>query len=169
MTRALAFIVLAACVTTPERRPPPVRDAALAWIEASPDLDGVPVGEATTATVLVTFASWCSNCHDELAVLAGLRGAHPTVRILGVNYRAHEEYGGRGDARAVRDYVARHAPWMRVVPAGEQLFARLGRPPKIPTLFVYDRAGALVAIYDRRERAMPDGDELDELFRRLGG
>ena len=56
---------------------------------------------------------------------------------------------------------------MRVAPIDEPLFTRLGRPPKIPTLFVFDRGGALIAVYDRRERPMPDARELDALFATL--
>jgi len=55
-----------------------------------------------------------------------------------------------------------------VVPADDALFMALGQPPKIPTLYVYDRDGALVQVYSRTERAMPDADELRELFRRIG-
>ena len=58
--------------------------------------------------------------------------------------------------------------WMRVVPADERLFDEIGRPPKIPTMFVYDAGGALVQVYDRRVRAMPDGAELEGLLARLG-
>jgi hypothetical protein len=89
----------------------------------------------------------------ELDTLAKLR--QPGVQILGLNYRGHEEYDGRGNADAVRRYVATNAPWLRVVPADDQLFELLGQPPKVPTLYVYDRHGALVTIYDRRDRAMP--------------
>jgi thiol-disulfide isomerase/thioredoxin len=114
------------------------------------------------------FASWCPHCKDEIAILDGLRAAHPGVRILGVNYRAHEEYDARGDAAAVRAYVRDHAPWMRVVPADDDLYARLGRPTKIPTMYVWDGAGDLVQIYDRRVRDLPDADELAALFAQLG-
>ena len=38
----------------------------------------------------------CEGCRWFLA------GSHPDVRFLGINYRAHEEYDGRGDASAVR-------------------------------------------------------------------
>jgi hypothetical protein len=58
-------------------------------------------------------------------------------------------------------------PWLRVVPAGEHLFTQLGRPPLVPTIYVFDRAGALVAQFDRRERKPPREDELDALLRSL--
>lgn len=167
MIRALVLIALAGCVPATETAPHAPRDARLVAIEDSVALDGTAIGKSGQPTVLVLFASWCGNCHHELAILEQLRPQHPAVRVLGVNYRAHEEYGGRGSAEAVRTYVAKHAPWMRVVPIDEALFTQLGRPPKIPTLFVFDRGGALVAVYDRRERPMPDARELEALFARL--
>jgi thiol-disulfide isomerase/thioredoxin len=165
--RALVILALAGCPPPATNSPQPPRDARLVAIEHSVALDGAPVGTSPQATVLFLFASWCGNCHHELAVLEQLRPQHPAVRVLGVNYRAHEEYRGYGNAEAVRAYVARAAPWLQVVPIDEPLFTQLGRPPKIPTLFVFDRGGVLVEVYDRRERAMPDARELAALFARL--
>ncbi len=169
--RAMALLLVVSCArgpatpVTPDRTPLSV----LGNIEASADLDGAPVGASTArATIVVVFASWCEHCKTELAVIDSLRAAHPRLRVLGVNYRAHEEYADRGSAAAVRAYVAANAPWLRVIPAGEALFTALGRPPKVPTIFVFDRAGALAAQYDRRRRKMPDAAELGALLARLG-
>jgi thiol-disulfide isomerase/thioredoxin len=114
------------------------------------------------------FASWCEHCRTELDVIAKLRAQHPALRVLGANYKGHEEYDHRGSASAVRAYVAANAPWLRVVPIDDAVFAVLGRPPTVPTMFVYDHAGALIGTFDRRERTMPDAAELDALLRRLG-
>lgn len=173
----MPMIVLVACTTTQgpppiEHPAPPVHRApwpALARIEASADLDGVTVGASTApATMVVVFASWCTHCKHELALIADLRAAHPGLRVLGVNYKAHEEYAERGSSEAVRAFVADSAPWLRVVPADDALFAVLGRPPKVPTIYVFDRRGALVETYDRRTRALPDAAELEALLQRLG-
>ncbi len=166
----LAFLAGCAAAQAPAPAAPaaPSRDAALALIEASPDLDGAVVGPAgAPATIAVVFASWCSHCRHAFGVLGRALAAAPDTRAVGVNYRGHEEYDGRGSAAAVRAYVAAHAPWLRVVPAGEPLFAALGRPPLVPTIYVYDRAGALVARYDRRDRELPGEDELAGLLREL--
>jgi thiol-disulfide isomerase/thioredoxin len=147
---------------------PPARHAAFALLEASPDLDARVVGpSAAPATIAIVFASWCGHCRDELAVVDRVRAAHPDARVVGINYRGHEEYAGRGGDSALRAYVAEHAPWLRVVPAGEALFEALGRPPKVPTIYVYDRAGALVARYDRRDRPLPGEAELAAVLRGL--
>jgi len=169
--RAIALLLAVSCAggpatpVTPDRTPLSV----LGNIEASADLDGAPVGASTArATIVVVFASWCEHCKTELAVIDSLRAAHPRLRVLGVNYRAHEEYADRGSAAAVRAYVAENASWLRVIPADEALFTALGRPPKVPTIYVFDRAGALAARYDRRRRKMPDAAELGALLARLG-
>ena len=62
----------------------------------------------------------------------------------------------RGDAAAVRAFVAEQAPWLRVVPADEAVWKSLGAPPKVPTVLVFDRAGALVRAFDRRAEPIPD-------------
>jgi thiol-disulfide isomerase/thioredoxin len=113
------------------------------------------------ATVVMVFASWCGHCRDEMLVLSELHERHPDVRFLGVNYRAHEEYDGRGDAGAVREFVAARGPWLRVVPADEALWTRLGRPPKVPTLYVFDGAGVLARSFDRRVDPLPTLDDLE--------
>lgn len=165
----LALLVVVACVEAPVAPSRPRDTTQLAAIEASVDLDGAVIGKTSGNTIVVVFASWCHNCHRELDVIARLRPSHPTLRVLGVNYKGHEEYESRGSSFAVRRYVTEKAPWLRVVPADDPLFELLGRPRLIPTLYVYNRAGELVATYSRTDRAMPDGVELRELLRRLGG
>jgi thiol-disulfide isomerase/thioredoxin len=168
---AILAILVIACGPTQEPRTPrhPVA-RELRLVERSHDLDGAIVGPTDApATLVVSFASWCVHCKDELAVIGSLRDAHPRVRIIGVNYKAHEEYGRRGSSDAVRAYIAESAPWLRVVPIGLGVFRALGSPPKVPTMYVFDRAGVLVETYDRRTRAMPDAAELSALFSRLGG
>jgi thiol-disulfide isomerase/thioredoxin len=176
--RAVAILALAcaACVVAPPPPPAAPSRSVLADLLAAPDLDGRPAAPANDAapgaqpqaTVVIVFASWCTHCHDEIAVLDQLRMMHPGLRVLGVNYRGHEEYDARGSSAQVRSYVRNFAPWMRVVPVGEQLFGELGRPPKVPTLYVYDARGALVATYDRQLRDQPDRAELESLLVRIG-
>jgi thiol-disulfide isomerase/thioredoxin len=162
---ALVALVVAACdPVPPAAQAPTPRRPSLALVERAVDLDGAPVGAPTpgqVATVAVVFASWCVHCREEMPVLAELATRHPEVRVLGINYRAHEEYDGRGDAAAVRGFVRDRAPWLRVVPADLAVWASLGAPPKVPTVLVFDREGALVRGFDRRADPIPGVAELE--------
>jgi thiol-disulfide isomerase/thioredoxin len=177
---SMGLAIAGACVADP---PPPklpyapapgglaVAADAYARLEASATIDGarvVEVAPAPSATVVVVFASWCPHCRAELAAIDIARARHRDVRVLGVSYRSHEEYDHRGDSHAVRAYVEANAPWLVVVPADDALFAALGRPPKVPTIYVYDRAGRLVEVYDRRARPMPTAADLDAVLDRIG-
>lgn len=174
MRGALAFFVVAACASRPAvpvappraPAPAPVYRTPLAALEASRDLDNNLVGEQRTPTVVMVLASWCHRCRDELAVFDTLRGQHPHIRWLGLSYKPHEEYDQRGNPAALRA-LADETPWLRIVPANDALFAAFGRPPKVPTIFVYDSRGALVATFDRRERPVPREQELDDLLRSI--
>jgi hypothetical protein len=165
------YLVLLALLTAcpKERVEAPKPATPLAMIEASSDLDGKLVGRTDArATIVVLMASWCGHCRAQLVQLAQVQQQHPRVRILGVNYKAHEEYDNRGNATQLRAYVGEHVPWLRVVPAGEPLFDALGRPPFVPAVWVYDTRGELVQFFDRREREPPTVGEIEALLARLG-
>ena len=134
------LVLMLGCAAQQHPAPNPV----LASVEASLDLEGKLVGHTDKPTVLVWFASWCRYCHQELAVLNELQQVYH-FRLLGLNYRGHEEYAGRGSPAALTAYLAANAPWLRVVPADDALFAAFARPPKIPMLFFFDEHGAYVA------------------------
>jgi thiol-disulfide isomerase/thioredoxin len=176
--RAVSFAVVAGCggtVTEPPAppappaprvapKPPAPGDPATAFalLDRAVDIDGKPVGRTGATTAVVVFASWCHVCRDQLAILADVVAAHPDLRVIGLNYRAHERYEGRGGDTEVREYVAAEAPYLVVVPADDVLWSAFGAPPKVPTIFLYDRSGSLVATFDRRTRKLPNFDELDE-------
>lgn len=163
--RALLITLLAAsCARHPAvTEPTPGPPSTLAQLEASRDLDGNVVGASDAPTVVIVMASWCRACREELARFDELRAAHPNVRWLAVNYKQHEEYDRRGNAEAIAA-LAHQIPWLRVVPAEEALYTAVGRPTKIPTVLVF-RDHALIARFDRAERAAPTQTELDALLR----
>lgn len=164
VTCSLAGAPASGCAGQPVVAPTAAGTVAHGMLEAAVDLDGRPVGPLPVggrATVAVVFASWCGHCRAELPVLATLAERWPDVRVLGVNYRGHEEYEQRGDAAAVRAFVAELAPWLRVVPADERLWSALGRPAKVPTVYVFDRGGRLVHTFDRRSAEVPTLADLE--------
>jgi thiol-disulfide isomerase/thioredoxin len=162
----LVAISLAGCtpVYAPPASPEPVaRRGAPGWqsLASARDLDGNVVGiEPGRATIAVVFASWCGHCRHQIAQLAEVIDGRDDVRVLGINFLHHEEYDDRGDSQAVRDYVAAEAPWLRVVPAGERLWRELGSPSKVPTLYVFDGAGELRRVWDRRGDELPTYSDL---------
>jgi thiol-disulfide isomerase/thioredoxin len=162
----VSAVVLSGCASSapaPASPPPSPPPNVLAQLDASADLDGTIVGHSDQPTLVVVFASWCPHCKAELGELEPLR---TRVRMLGVNYRGHEDYAGRGGPAAVRAFAQR-TPWLRVVPIDDALFAALGSPPQIPTIFVFDRKGALVASYSRKLRPPPDRAELAAVIDKL--
>jgi thiol-disulfide isomerase/thioredoxin len=165
--RALVVVLLLVGCPAPER--PQAPPTTLSLIEATADLDGKVLGPSTArATIVVLMASWCGHCRAQLVQLAEIRARHPLARIVGVNYKGHEEYDDRGNAQQLRTYVGEHVPWLRVVPADERLFDALGRPPFVPAVWVYSARGELVQFYDRREREPPTAAEIEALLARLG-
>ena len=156
--KLLVLALLVACTRAPVAPHAPADPLAL--LEASRDLDGTLVGHVAAPTLVVVFASWCQYCRHEMLELSALRLAHPDARIIGVSYKDLEEYDHRGDAAALRAFVTTSVPWLRVVTADAALYAALGSPPQIPTTFVFDARGKLVATWDRRERPAPAAPEL---------
>ena len=123
MKLGLALVFLLGCAAEPPQPKKAASPGVLARINASADLDGKPVGTSDEPTVVIVFASWCPHCKDELVELDAIRGHH--VRMLGVNYRGHEEYDHRGNSVAVRAFADR-TPWLRVVPIEDALYQALG-------------------------------------------
>jgi thiol-disulfide isomerase/thioredoxin len=167
--RALVLLaLLAGCPQPHDTIPTPPQSRSLAVIEASPDLDGRLIGTSDArATIVIMMASWCGHCRAEIDILWQLRQEHSRLRIVGVNYKDHEEYDNRGNAQQLRAYLRDHAFWLRVVPAGEAMFDALGRPPFVPAVWVFDANGDLVKFFDRRTQAPPTKPELEALLAQL--
>lgn len=138
-----------------------------ALVEAT-DINGSRVGPTADkrATLVVFFATWCHPCRNELAMLGELHARHPDVRIVGVN--AYEEWNKLSDEKKLRAFLRDNASWLRVVRADKNLFAAFGGVAKIPTLFVFDKAGKLVKSFRRAKRPPPDRAELERTLSELG-
>ncbi len=128
-------------------------------VMASQTLAGHAILPDSRATALVVFASWCGHCKAELAQLTQLRERYPDLRIIGVN--AYEEFQGISNQTKLMTYVAANAPWLtEIVSADAAMLEDFGKIPKIPTLFLYDGQGQVVAEYRRNKRPAPSNEEL---------
>lgn len=129
---------------------------------ASTDIAGQRVGELAgkEVTALVVFASWCSPCRAELAILDEIRQEEPRLRVIGINYTKYEEYAGLSNDSALRTFLAESAPWLQVVRADDTLMDGLGHPRKVPSLLIFNRRGQLVKTYLRARRRPPTKQEL---------
>jgi thiol-disulfide isomerase/thioredoxin len=126
----------------------------------SKTIDGAPLEPEQRPTAVVVFASWCGPCRHELATLGELREQFPTLRVIGIN--AYENYDQRSDQERLRNFINENAPWLtQIVHADSALLRGFGNVPNIPTLFVYDKSGAVVAEFRRNKRSPPTHAELE--------
>ncbi len=150
---------------TPKEKAPPAQlgDAQSGYhlVMGSKTIDGAIVAPEARPTALVVFASWCGPCRGELAALGEIRERFPTLRVIGLN--AYEDYGERSDEVRLRTFLDANAPWLtQIVHADPALLRGFGNVPKIPTLFIYDESGEVVAEFRRNKRKPPSHEELEE-------
>jgi hypothetical protein len=86
-------------------------------------------------------------------MLAELRKDLPALHVVGLN--AYESYDDRSDEGGLFMFLITSAPWLTVVHADKKMLTGLGGVPKIPSLYVFDGEGALVAAFARHTRALP--------------
>ncbi len=124
------------------------------------DLNGSTVGPsgAGQVTAVLVFASWCRPCRNEIAMLGNLIQEEPRLRVIGVNY--YEEQNDNSDEDRLRSFVTEKAPWLQVVRADEKLMDGLGRPSKVPTVFLFDGRGRLMKAFLRSRRKPATKEEL---------
>jgi thiol-disulfide isomerase/thioredoxin len=91
--------------------------------------------------VVSFFASWCPPCHAEfrhlLAIDARYRGAG--VEIVAINL--FEDFGGLSSPAKLERFLDKYDPTYRVLSGTDAAARALGGVRRIPTLYVFDRAG----------------------------
>jgi thiol-disulfide isomerase/thioredoxin len=142
-------------------------------IRALPQVRGAKLGaEALRGKVVMVtfFASWCPPCRVEMEYLKDLYATHRErgLEILAVNL--FEDFDDLSDDRRLKAYLRRVAPEFPVVKGSDAISAAFGKITRIPSLFVFDRAGRAV-FHFTNERAGPsttaDPEKLKALVTQL--
>lgn len=125
---------------------------------------GAPSAQALAGrAVLITFfASWCPPCRIEFEHLEAIAGEFATedLRIVAVN--AFEDWWDVDPERLAR-FLDHLDPSFHVVVGTEETRALLGDVDRIPTLFVFDRAGRPVMHFVNRRGAAQTNAALERL------
>lgn len=162
-----AMFVLAACETQPATKAP-TGEAAAAGTPA-PALAGKSLNESAPPVdlaamrgklVLVDFwASWCEPCRRELPELEALYRRHHAGGLEMIGVSLDEQ---RADAQAfLRDVIVSFP----MIHDEGQALAKSWSPPKMPTLYVVDRDGKIVHVYEGEVKV---ADLEAEVTQRLG-
>ena len=158
----ISSLLWAGCGAQTTAKSPETRaDTSYQRVIAATDIEGRVVGppaKTARATVVVFFASWCGPCRHELSLLGELQREDPELRVVGLN--AYEEWSDISDEARLRKFLADNAPWLQVVRSDQTLLQTFGGVPKVPTLFVFNRAGRMVHSFRRNRRAPPSKGEL---------
>ena len=137
--------------------------AALAGL---PSLQGVPLGPADLedrVVVVAFFASWCPPCRPEFEHLQHLDQVYGDrgVTILSVNI--FEQYLKDPAGARLARFLAAFAGGLPVVGGGEAVAPRFGSVDRIPTVFVFDRAGRSVMHFIHQQGATKTHATYEEL------
>lgn len=159
MKFTLAILLLTSACAARQNPAPPAN--AYDLILAKTAIDGRAIAQhvvGAEVTAALVFASWCHPCRRELAIMQTLQREQPRLRVVAINY--YESWGQRSDDERLRAYLQKNAPELTVVRGDAALVESLGGVPKIPSLFLFDRRGQLIATFRRNERSPPEIDEL---------
>jgi len=153
--------VMACTNARPAQHPAqPAEDPGYRSVLEHTDIHGNAIAaKPATATIVVVFASWCGPCRHELGMLKELAVEKPGLRIIGVN--AYEDWDDISNQQKLERFLGAQHPWLTVVRADDQILSALGGVPKVPSLFLFDRAGAQVRAFRRAERRPPTKAELE--------
>lgn len=164
MRKFLCLLFLAACAASPSSVNPPTGDGlAPALSGATLAGEALDLAKLRGQVVLVDFwASWCAPCRRELPELEALYRRHRAAGLVVIGVNIDEQ---RADAEAfLRDQVQVSFP---VIHDAKQQLAGAWSPPKMPTLYVVDRAGKVARVFDGEKPGQIEALQA-EVLRQLG-
>lgn len=106
--------------------------------------DRVAVADLENQVVVVAFfASWCPPCNPEFDHLEAVRKkfSDAPVEILAVNI--FESFSGLGSDARLQSFLDLKEPGFATLGNGEEISENFGTVKRIPSVFVFDRKGAL--------------------------
>ncbi len=160
---ALAFTGL----TVPATAAVPAMDAALrSRMAALPLLRGAAfdADDLSGRVVVVNFfASWCPPCRPEMTHLNTLVGETPAEDLLVISVNLFENFGGRTGDAALNRFLDQMQPTFPIVRGDDAVAAAFDGVDRIPTLFVFDRSGAMATHFVHQRGASKTHLDLDEL------
>jgi len=165
LSRSIVLLLVSGVVACTNAKPAehpatPAEAPGYRSVLAHTDIHGHAIAtKPASATIVVVFASWCGPCRRELGMLKQLAVEKPGLRIIGVN--AYEDWDDISNQQKLEKFLGAEHPWLTVVRADDKLLSALGGVPKVPSLFLFDHAGAQVRAFRRAERRPPSKAELE--------
>ncbi len=112
--------------------------------------------------VVTFFASWCPPCRAEIAHLNTLVGEFATDELVVIAVNVFEDFWDE-DATRMDRFLQAAAPAFRVVEGSEATKLAFGRVARIPTVYVFDRAGRAVMGFAHASGAVKANPSLEDL------
>ncbi len=157
----LALLFFAVCANAASvRLDAPLRQA----LAGLPPIVGVlDAGRLEAKVVVVTFfASWCPPCRTEFSHLNDLAAEFAAGELEVVAINVFEEWDENDEIRMQR-FLADTNPSFAVVEGNEAIKQAFGEVQRIPTTFVFDRAGLAAMHFIHEVGATKMTADVDEL------
>lgn len=131
--------------TQAPRTTPALDGTRIAHLSGLKRIDGRPLDarQLHGRAVLVSFfASWCPPCNAEFEHMKLLQLNHAADGLTVIAVNLFEDFGGfNDDGKRLARFLGRHQPIFSIVKGTPETAKLFGDVSRIPTVFVFDRAG----------------------------